>query len=95
LGAAQLLIEYEGERTVCTGDVELAGADLRVGDRDRLVRAGLIVESTFALPIYDFLTAAEAQRRIVQFAGRGDGGGAGAGLFWATAWGGARRSCTP
>ncbi|MFN9457625.1 MAG: MBL fold metallo-hydrolase [Acidobacteriota bacterium] len=68
LGAAQLLIEYGGERTVYTGDIKLAepicGWATEIVPCDRL-----IVESTFALPIYDFLTAAEAQRRIVRFAG--------------------------
>lgn len=68
LGAAQLLIEYEGERTVYTGDIKLAApicgwaTELAACDR-------LIVESTFALPIYDFLSAAEAKARIVRFAG--------------------------
>ncbi len=67
LGAAQLLIEYEGERTVYTGDIKLAapicGWATEIVPCDRL-----IIESTFALPIYDFLSVAEAQERIVRFA---------------------------
>lgn len=67
LGAAQLLIEYEGERTIYTGDIKLAapicGWATEIVPCDRL-----ILESTFALPIYDFLSAAEAKERIVRFA---------------------------
>jgi hypothetical protein len=67
LGAAQLLIEYQGERTVYTGDIKLAapicGWATEIVPCDRL-----IIESTFALPIYDFLPAAEAKERMVRFA---------------------------
>jgi Cft2 family RNA processing exonuclease len=67
LGAAQLLIEYNGERTVYTGDIKLA--DPICGWATEIVPCDrLIVESTFALPIYDFLPADEAKRRIVHFA---------------------------
>jgi Cft2 family RNA processing exonuclease len=67
LGAAQLLIEYQGERVVYTGDIKLrapiCGAATEVVPCDRL-----IIESTFGLPIYHFLGHEEAIRRIVTFA---------------------------
>ena len=67
LGAAQLLIEYAGQRVVYTGDIKLAapicGWSTQLVPCDRL-----IIESTFALPIYNFLSAAAAKTRIVQFA---------------------------
>jgi Cft2 family RNA processing exonuclease len=66
-GAAQLLIEFQGERVVYTGDIKLrapiCGARTQVIPCDRL-----IVESTFGLPIYRFLSAEEAKVRIVRFA---------------------------
>ncbi len=67
LGAAQLLVEWRGERLVYTGDIKLrpaiCGRETQVVPCDRL-----IVESTFGLPIYHFLSADEAKARIVAFA---------------------------
>jgi Cft2 family RNA processing exonuclease len=67
LGAAQLLIEYGGERIVYTGDIKLCepicGATTGVVPCDRL-----IIESTFGLPIYRFLSQDDARQRIVSFA---------------------------
>lgn len=67
LGAAQLLVEYGGERLVYTGDIKLreplCGHPTEVVECDRL-----IIESTFGLPIYHFLDREEARRRIVEFA---------------------------
>lgn len=67
LGAAQLLVEYEGERLVYTGDLKLreplCGAATEVVPCERL-----IVESTFGLPIYHFLSREEAAARVLEFA---------------------------
>jgi|HigsolmetaAR202D_1030399.scaffolds.fasta_scaffold08968_3 Predicted exonuclease of the beta-lactamase fold involved in RNA processing len=67
LGAAQLLVEYGGERLLYTGDIKLreplCGLVTEVVPCDHL-----IVESTFGLPIYHFLSAAEARDRIIDFA---------------------------
>lgn len=67
VGAAQLLIEYGGERVVYTGDIKLrrpiCGAVTEVPRCNRL-----IIESTFGLPIYSFLSCEEATQRIVRFA---------------------------
>jgi Cft2 family RNA processing exonuclease len=67
LGAAQILIEFEGERLVYTGDIKLrpplAGDTTQVIPCDRL-----IVESTFGLPIYKLLDCETARRRIIGFA---------------------------
>lgn len=67
VGAAQLLVEFAGERLVYTGDIKLAlpicGRATQVVPCDRL-----IVESTFGLPVYRFLTAEQARIRIVSFA---------------------------
>jgi Cft2 family RNA processing exonuclease len=67
LGAAQLLIEYGGERLLYTGDVKLrpplAGAEAVMVACDRL-----IIESTFGLPEFCFLDREEARARIVGFA---------------------------
>ena len=67
VGAAQLLIEYEGKRLVYTGDIKLrppiCGATTEPVGCDRL-----IIESTFGLPIYHFLDRDGARERIVQFA---------------------------
>lgn len=67
VGAAQLLMEYGGERVVYTGDIKLrspiCGVLTEVVSCDRL-----IIESTFGLPIYRFLSAAEACERMVSFA---------------------------
>ncbi len=67
LGAAQLLVEFEGERLVYTGDLKLraplCGAATEIVPCDHL-----IVESTFGLPIFHFLEREEAQAKIVRFA---------------------------
>lgn len=67
LGAAQILVEYQGERLVYTGDIKLrapiCGHETEVVECDRL-----IVESTFGLPIYRFLGREEARERIIQCA---------------------------
>lgn len=67
VGAAQLLVEWRGQRLVYTGDIKLrssiCGRETEVVPCDRL-----IVESTFGLPIYHFLSAEEAKARIVRFA---------------------------
>lgn len=67
LGAAQLLIEYRGERLVYTGDIKLRAA--LCGDMTRPVACDrLIIESTFGLPIYKFLDREIAVERILAFA---------------------------
>lgn len=67
LGAAQLLVEYCGERVVYTGDIKLreplCGEPTRIAPCDRL-----IIECTFGLPIYHFLSREEAAERISTFA---------------------------
>ena len=67
IGAAQLLIEHRGERVVYTGDIKLrppiCGATTEIVRCDRL-----IIESTFGLPIYHFLSRETACERIVAFA---------------------------
>jgi Cft2 family RNA processing exonuclease len=68
-GAAQLLVEFAGERLVYTGDVKLrtplSGAATEMPECDTL-----IIESTFGLPIYRFLEREQARERIVAFAKR-------------------------
>jgi len=67
LGAAQLLVESNGERLVYTGDLKV-DAPL-CADPDVIVPCDhLIIESTFGLPIFRFLSAAEARTRIVEHA---------------------------
>ncbi len=67
VGAAQLLIEYQGERLVYTGDIKLRLP--LCGEKATLVPCHrLIVESTFGLPIYRLLSREEAAACIVQFA---------------------------
>jgi Cft2 family RNA processing exonuclease len=67
LGAAQLLVEFKGERLVYTGDIKLrpplCGEQTVPVPCDRL-----IIESTFGLPIYSLLDREEGERRIVAFA---------------------------
>ena len=67
LGAAQLLIEYQKERLVYTGDIKLrpplAGETTQPLQCDRL-----IIESTFGLPIYKLLDREEAVTAMVRFA---------------------------
>lgn len=69
-GAAQLLIEHQGERLLYTGDVKLraplCGEPTQMPECDTL-----IIESTFGLPIYHFLERDQAATRIVEFAKRG------------------------
>lgn len=67
LGAAQLLVEHDGERLVYTGDIKLrpplCGAETQLVACDHL-----IVESTFGLPIFHLLERDEARERILAFA---------------------------
>jgi hypothetical protein len=67
LGAAQLLVEYGGERLVYTGDIKHR-APICGWPTESVACDRLIIESTFGLPIYQFLEAEEGQRRIVAFA---------------------------
>ncbi len=67
LGAAQLLIEYEGERLVYTGDIKLR-PPLCGETAVPIPCHNLIIESTFGLPIYRLLSREQAADRIVQFA---------------------------
>jgi len=67
LGAAQLLIEFRGERLVYTGDLKLEAP--LCGVKTQIVPCDqLIIESTFGLPIYHFLSCQEAREEIVGFA---------------------------
>src|SRR5579883_1306271 len=67
VGAAQLLVEYGGERLVYTGDIKLrqplCGMTTEIVPCDHL-----IIESTFGLPVYRFLNRDQARERIVNFA---------------------------
>ncbi|MBV8829392.1 MAG: hypothetical protein JO108_09235 [Acidobacteriaceae bacterium] len=67
LGAAQLLLEYRGERLVYTGDIKLrrplCGEITQPIACDRL-----IIESTFGLPIYKLLDREAAVEQILAFA---------------------------
>jgi len=67
LGAAQLLVEYQGERLLYTGDIKRR-TPICGWPTDPTPCDHLIIESTFALPIYQFLEVAEAQARIANFA---------------------------
>lgn len=67
VGAAQLLVEQGGERLVYTGDLKLMPP--MCGTATEVVRCDrLIIESTFGLPIFHFLTREEARTRIAAFA---------------------------
>ena len=67
LGAAQLLVEFQGERLVYTGDIKLLPPLL--GWRTEPVPCDtLILESTFGLPVFHFLPADAARDRITAFA---------------------------
>jgi Cft2 family RNA processing exonuclease len=67
LGAAQLLVEYGGERLVYTGDIKLRRP--LCGDVTEPVPCDrLIMESTFGLPIFRLLDCEEGAGRIVAFA---------------------------
>lgn len=67
VGAAQLLVEFRGERLIYTGDIKLrtplCGEATEVAACDHL-----IIESTFGLPVFHFAGCDEARRRIVAFA---------------------------
>ncbi len=67
LGAAQLLIEFAGQRLIYTGDIKLrpplAGVTTEVVPCDHL-----IIESTFGLPIYRLLSREDAAQHIIRFA---------------------------
>ncbi|MDP8981780.1 MAG: MBL fold metallo-hydrolase [Acidobacteriota bacterium] len=67
VGAAQLLIELEGERLLYTGDIKLR-APLCGRETQAVACDRLIVESTFGLPIYRFLAREAARDRMVAFA---------------------------
>ena len=67
LGAAQLLVEFGGERLLYTGDIKLRPP--LCGETTVPVPCHrLIIESTFGLPIYQLLAREEAVERIVEFA---------------------------
>lgn len=67
LGAAQLLIEYKGERLIYTGDIKLRAP--LCGDTTQPVACDrLIIESTFGLPIYRLLDRETAIEKILDFA---------------------------
>lgn len=67
LGAAQLLVEYRGRRLLYTGDIKLrpplCGRATEIVPADRL-----IIEATFGLPVFHFLTREQARERMVAFA---------------------------
>lgn len=65
-GSAQLLVEQGGERLLYTGDIK-AHAPLCGVPTEFVPCDHLIIESTFGLPIYKFLTAEEAREQIVAF----------------------------
>jgi putative mRNA 3-end processing factor len=61
LGSAQLLIEHAGERLLYTGDIKLRPP--LCGRATETIRADkLIVESTFGLPVFRFLSRDERGR---------------------------------
>lgn len=67
LGAAQLLVEHNGERLLYTGDIKLRPP--LCGDATHMPQCDhLIIESTFGLPIYKLLSRDSAVDRIVSFA---------------------------
>lgn len=67
LGAAQICVDYQGERLVYTGDIKRR-SPICGWPTERVPCDHLIIESTFGLPIYQFLEAGEAQQRIADFA---------------------------
>ena len=67
LGAAQLLVEFAGERLLYTGDIKLR-APLCGETTVPVACDRLIIESTFGLPIYQLLAREQAVERIVEFA---------------------------
>jgi Cft2 family RNA processing exonuclease len=67
LGAAQILIEHRGYRLLYTGDFKLMPPLCgRTAETARCHH--VIMESTFGLPIYQFLRAEAAREAIVRFA---------------------------
>jgi Cft2 family RNA processing exonuclease len=67
LGAAQLLVEYQRERLLYTGDIKFRQP--LCGDTTEPIACDrLIIESTFGLPIYRLLDRETAIQRIVSFA---------------------------
>ena len=67
LGAAQLLVEFQNERLVYTGDIKLRQP--LCGDTTQPIPCDrLIIESTFGLPIYRLLDRDAAIQRIINFA---------------------------
>jgi Cft2 family RNA processing exonuclease len=69
IGAAQLLIEYQGERLLYTGDIK-ARPPLCGEVAEAVLCDHLIIECTFGLPIYKLLSREHAAERIVRFARR-------------------------
>lgn len=67
LGAAQLLVEFAGERLVYTGDIKLR-APLCGETTVPVACDRLIIESTFGLPIFRFLSREGARALIAAFA---------------------------
>jgi Cft2 family RNA processing exonuclease len=67
LGAAALRVRHRGETLVYTGDIKLraplCGTATQLPPCDHL-----IIESTFGLPIYHFLTCEQAREQIAAFA---------------------------
>ncbi len=67
VGAAQLLVEWGDERLVYTGDIKLRAP--LCGELAEVVPCNrLIIESTFGLPVFRFLSREAARERIVGFA---------------------------
>lgn len=67
LGSAQLLVERDGRRLVYTGDFKL-GQSLTCRRATVVPTDTLILESTFALPIFRFPSVEKSRREIVRFA---------------------------
>ncbi len=67
LGAAQLLVQHGDDRLIYTGDIKLrpplCGAETQAASCRHL-----IMECTFGLPVFHFLSREEASARIVRFA---------------------------
>lgn len=67
VGAAQLLVEFRGERLVYTGDIK-GNPPLCGVTTEPLACDHLIIESTFGLPVFHFIPRDEAIRQILTFA---------------------------
>lgn len=67
LGASLVLVEHEGHRLVYTGDIKrrapLCGEETQMPVCDTL-----IIESTFGLPLFQFISHETAAQRIADFA---------------------------